>query len=100
MNGQRVTGIRVPLTPEQRKKFEAATGHEVTEVVVVGETSSMDRLDNEVASQLDQAIVRAVWDKQATFSKLVEGAPYAREARAPGKRTEDPQPPPTLFFAH
>jgi hypothetical protein len=90
---ERVVGVRVPLTDDQKATVEAAGGS-TTDVVVVG-TTDLEEVENEVGAGVDEAITHAVWEAHGPYVEKVEGD---EQAAASKYGRQDDRPPATLAY--
>lgn len=90
---ERVVGVRVPLTDDQKAAVEAAGGS-ATDVVVVG-TTDLEEVENEVGAGVDEAITHAVWEAHRPYVEKVEGDDQAAASKY-GR--QDDRPPATLAY--
>lgn len=92
----RVAAVKVPLTPEQRKLILDATGQDVTETIVVGDTDQQ-KLQGEVTGELDRALADFLGKKNPAFDRLVAHS-YAQKAQPNGWRTTDEKNPSLILI--
>jgi hypothetical protein len=94
----RAVGIRVPLSAAQRAAIRESTGQDIADVVVVGETTSTARLENEVTAQFDHVMAHVVATANETFQQAVAGDRAAHESRPTQEPGNAPYHLPSLAY--
>lgn len=65
----RVVGISIPLTPEQKSLIKSVSGAECQEAMFVGKTSSEKPLRNELTAPADAEMAKMLWATNQDFTK-------------------------------
>lgn len=95
MADQRVAGIVIPLTAEQKEMIKRISGADASEVVFVAQTSAGQRLQGELTSAADQELARMLWLTNQEFNNELSKKPDVLQAWSnPGNR----QGPPAVAF--